>query len=188
MGLFPVLHLRLLGLFPILHLRLLGLILLGLFPVGTLSCFPTLTAGAHSVGTLSCWDSFLFCISDCWDSFCWVSFCWDSFLLCISDCWDSFCWDSFPFFVLTDSCLDSFRSDSFLSPNKGTVGRKTQILSTLVTSSWPPRYPSHGSHYAALCLHYLPTGLQYCPRASGPLAVLEALGQIMQPLGSIMCP
>ena len=50
------------------------------------------------------------------------------------------------------------------------------------------KYTTHGPHYAALGLHYLPIGLQYCPRASGPLAVLEALGQIMQPLGSIMCP
>ena len=50
------------------------------------------------------------------------------------------------------------------------------------------KYTTHGPHYAALRLHYLPTGLQYCPRASGPLAVLEALGQIMQTEGSIMWP
>ena len=50
------------------------------------------------------------------------------------------------------------------------------------------KYTTHGPFYAALWLHYLPTGLQYCQRAEGPRAVLEARGQIMQPEGTIMWP
>ena len=63
------------------------------------------------------------------------------------------------------------------------------------------KYATHGPHYAAHRLPYLPSGLQYCPRAMAfcqywmplgrifsPSADNAALGQIMKPLGSVMCP
>ena len=45
-----------------------------------------------------------------------------------------------------------------------------------------------GTCYAAQGLYYLPKDHQYCQRAGGPRAVLEARRQIMQTEGSIMWP
>ena len=50
------------------------------------------------------------------------------------------------------------------------------------------KYTTHGTYYAAFRLPYLPIGLKYCPQAYGPLAVLESIGQILQPEGNIMSP
>ena len=98
-------------------------------PPGTHSCFTTRTVWTHPVlqlrqlGGSFCWYSFLFCNSDCWESFCWDYFLVGLFpvmqprllgiilLVCDSFHWDSFCSDCL--------CWDYFLLGLFPSPHGG---------------------------------------------------------------------
>ena len=105
-------------------LSVLGLICLWLCPVWALSCFQPIRLGLFPVGTLS---SFF-------NSDCWGSFCWDSFLFCISDCWYSFLLVLFHDRTLSCFPTNAAGTLSVGTPYGGTLSVLTASVGTL--SCW----------------------------------------------------